>query len=545
MQQPYTLLFLFVLFSFTAYSSGQIPDTQKSIDDDRIIEIIDSSGVLYNQNRFQQAVNFLEEINPALIANDSLALEYEYRIMILYGHLELHDKLFESIIKGLLMAHDQNSRWMLLSFYRAIGSFHVYQLEDHENGLTYLKKALPYLDAVAPNSKCGLMMEIGASSLEANQLDSAKHYYDRAFSYLPDMNDEVMDHDVYSFYIPYLIKTKQVDTAEYYLSKTNSFWKDYGFIEGYMHSFLDWAELKLLTEDYNQALIYADKAKELCIELENDFELEDALEYKAKAEEKLGMIEESLASYRILTDIKEQNAQLKIDQQLEKKRIEFVTLKYANELEDMKHQNLKLEEGVSNSKRDTIIIGSVFILLSIVFGILLNRRKKNINQLNKIIEHSNEEQEKIKEDYNKTIKRLERQLTSVSLFLEKKNEALSSIKKLLSIVPDNSTESIMSSVQSAQKLAETSLRNTENWESFLYFFESVYPSFTSEMVKTYPNINQNDLRILSFIKMGLTDKEAARLQSISTASFQKAKYRLKKKLDVSKEVLLIDIVAKV
>ncbi len=43
--------------------------------------------------------------------------------------------------------------------------------------------------------------------------------------------------------------------------------------------------------------------------------------------------------------------------------------------------------------------------------------------------------------------------------------------------------------------------------------------------------------------MGLTDKEAASLQNISAASFQKAKYRLKKKLEISKNILLTDVVA--
>jgi len=81
-----------------------------------------------------------------------------------------------------------------------------------------------------------------------------------------------------------------------------------------------------------------------------------------------------------------------------------------------------------------------------------------------------------------------------------------------------------------------------NWESFRYFFEQIYPAFYTDIKKDYNVLNQNELRYLSYIKIGLTDKEAARLLGINTASFQKSKYRLKKKLSLPKELSVNDLI---
>lgn len=536
-----TVFFTFAFLLSTALHT-QAPDTKNSIADDHIISILDSTGHMYDANEFRKAAEYMEQVDPALISSDSLALEYTYRIMILYGHLEEHDKLFETTIKGLIQAHEQKDRWMLLSFYRSMGSFHIYVLEDYDKGIEYLKEAMLYLDAVDEYSQCGLMMEIGAASLEAEQVDSAKIYYDRAFDYLPKV-DSVMDHDVYSFYIPYLLKTNQLDTAEHYIEMTNEFWDNYGFKEGYMASYLSWAELKLRTEEFEEALLYATKVKGLAEELENPFTLLEALEFKSRAEEELDLKEESLASYRELKNTQDYIDELRAEQKLENKRIEFISRRYEQELNDVKIENSILDKRYTRNQRLVYISIVLLLLLSLLYWGMLKRRKARIEALDERLKKSRLHQESLKKEYDETVGQLERKLTSISLFLEKKNEALRSIRKLLSGVPDNSSEEILASVQSAHKLAETSLRNTENWESFLYFFESVYPSFIDEVVSSYPHLNQNDIRIFSFIKMGLTDKEAARLQSISTASFQKAKYRLKKKLNAPKELLLNDIVA--
>lgn len=82
----------------------------------------------------------------------------------------------------------------------------------------------------------------------------------------------------------------------------------------------------------------------------------------------------------------------------------------------------------------------------------------------------------------------------------------------------------------------------EGWKSFREQFLKVHPQFFKALTQDYPKLTQNDHRHCAYIKMGLNTKEIAQLLNINPTSVQIARVRLKKKMHLSKEQNLVDLI---
>jgi DNA-binding CsgD family transcriptional regulator len=58
----------------------------------------------------------------------------------------------------------------------------------------------------------------------------------------------------------------------------------------------------------------------------------------------------------------------------------------------------------------------------------------------------------------------------------------------------------------------------------------------------FPDITANELRLLALLKMNLSSKEIANILNISQEGIKKARYRLRKKLNIATEDSLQDLV---
>ena len=61
-------------------------------------------------------------------------------------------------------------------------------------------------------------------------------------------------------------------------------------------------------------------------------------------------------------------------------------------------------------------------------------------------------------------------------------------------------------------------------------------------MKSYPEVSTNDLRLMSLLKMNLSSKEIANILNISIEGVKKARYRLRKKLNLNTEESLQELV---
>ncbi|NML71546.1 hypothetical protein HHL23_17315 [Chryseobacterium sp. RP-3-3] len=74
--------------------------------------------------------------------------------------------------------------------------------------------------------------------------------------------------------------------------------------------------------------------------------------------------------------------------------------------------------------------------------------------------------------------------------------------------------------------------------SFMNQFKKLYPEFYNNLTSKYQNINSNDMKLCAFIKLNFSSSEIAEYDHISVRTVESKKYRLRKKLDLSRDINL-------
>jgi tetratricopeptide (TPR) repeat protein/DNA-binding CsgD family transcriptional regulator len=190
-------------------------------------------------------------------------------------------------------------------------------------------------------------------------------------------------------------------------------------------------------------------------------------------------------------------------------------------------QLLEQKEKVSQTRQLLLGIGmiSLIALGSLLFYAIRQKMKRNKVERQKL---------------DNSLQFKEKELTTHALHLAHKNEVLLDLKTQLKALKSESP-----SARGYQKVINTinlDINNDNNWEQFKNYFEDVHKDFNSKVMRNYPEVSNNDLRLMSLLKMNLSSKEIANILNISIEGVKKARYRLRKKLNLSTEESLQELV---
>lgn len=75
-----------------------------------------------------------------------------------------------------------------------------------------------------------------------------------------------------------------------------------------------------------------------------------------------------------------------------------------------------------------------------------------------------------------------------------------------------------------------------SWEKFMLHFSQVHPEFFEKLNEQYHHLTTNELKMLAYIKIGMGNKEIARLTGVEPNSVKTFIYRLKKKMEIPVEI---------
>ena len=155
------------------------------------------------------------------------------------------------------------------------------------------------------------------------------------------------------------------------------------------------------------------------------------------------------------------------------------------------------------------------------------------------------EKEQIQKKYELEIQRTNellalknRELAVAALKLIEKEEILAALKERLSHGKGDMKAGELKKVVNA-----ISSSNVQNWDEFEARFTSVNKEFFKNLNKRFPKLTSGDLKLCSLLKLNLTSKEMARLLGVSFESIHTYRYRLRKKLALTKSVSLTEFVA--
>jgi len=207
---------------------------------------------------------------------------------------------------------------------------------------------------------------------------------------------------------------------------------------------------------------------------------------------------------------------------------------------DRKLELISKEKEVS--RLTNILLVSLVLLLLIVFTVLyfsfkrINKRDKELIKAKEDLFVALEEQKRMKEqklEYD--IEFRESQLSAITLQMVQKNELLEEIKTIV-----NQNEMVPE--KQLIQMINRHFTQDNNWGDFDKYFESVNKNFYTKLKLKYPDISANDMKICALIKLNLSIKEMASILNISPDSVKTARYRLRKKLQLSTEDNLTEFI---
>lgn len=90
------------------------------------------------------------------------------------------------------------------------------------------------------------------------------------------------------------------------------------------------------------------------------------------------------------------------------------------------------------------------------------------------------------------------------------------------------------------KLLENSLERESDWEQFKVKFKELNPDFLNKLNTNHPSLTKSEIRLLTLIKIGYSQKEIADILNIAPDSVKKSRSRVRKKLNLPKDDKLTD-----
>ncbi|MEO1260154.1 MAG: tetratricopeptide repeat protein [Bacteroidota bacterium] len=92
---------------------------------------------------------------------------------------------------------------------------------------------------------------------------------------------------------------------------------------------------------------------------------------------------------------------------------------------------------------------------------------------------------------------------------------------------------------------KSNLSASGDWASFEHYFEKVHKDFFKSLKSDFPTITVNELNMCALLKLNLLNKDIAQIMGISPDSVRKAQNRLSKKMELSPNEALRDVVLKI
>ena len=131
-----------------------------------------------------------------------------------------------------------------------------------------------------------------------------------------------------------------------------------------------------------------------------------------------------------------------------------------------------------------------------------------------------------------------RKLSTTSMLIVEKNDLMQTffhdISELEETIKSGKSEGLKE-LKELRRRISNHLEVDNSWETFKLHFDEVNPNFFEEINKLAPDLSHKDLKLCAYVKLGMDNKQIARLLNITPASTRTSLTRLKKKLGLDQE----------
>lgn len=169
----------------------------------------------------------------------------------------------------------------------------------------------------------------------------------------------------------------------------------------------------------------------------------------------------------------------------------------------------------------------------------LNAEKERINLQSKI----QETEIRFKQD---EMNYKNSQLVSTTMLLTHKNEKMNHIKnKISSFSRDVANKELKGNLKLLIDEINSEFKVEEDWKRFEEHFNDVHKDFIKRLKTKYPDLSITYLKLSAYLKLDLSSKEIASLMNITQRGVEKARSRLRKKMNLEPKESLTTFIAQI
>ena len=207
---------------------------------------------------------------------------------------------------------------------------------------------------------------------------------------------------------------------------------------------------------------------------------------------------------------------------------------------------LQERESARRSRLYIILLALSVLLVAAAGFILYFYQRSKIRKIQNRELRNNLEQQMVisrfnRENFERDMQKKECEISSSVLLVSNKNDVLQHISDITKEYYDAGKIPI-DYVNRINSAVGDSLKADDDWDRFKLHFESVHPGFFTKLKERYSELTENDLRLCAYLRIGLRPKEIATMLTVSPASINTARYRMRKKLNLAKDESLDDLI---
>lgn len=458
-----------------------------------------------------------------------------------------------------------------------------YQLGDFENAIEYYLDALRiYREEGNNNGIAKVYDQIGKCYRDMSNYEKALEYHNKALEIYERIDNKsgiansynnigicYYSSEKYKKVLEYFKKAlkinRELDNKRGISSTLNNIAISYSSFEDYhkaLDAFHQSLEINRKFGDKGAIATALNNIGNLYIHLENYDKAEKYLKESVKISNKLGTRNLSKINYEAFANLYYAKGNYKKSIEYFQKystlkdslfsaqsdeRIAKMEAIYDLEAKERKIELLEKDNKIKKQNNRILILA--LSTIAVVAGFLIyvfytrvkNSRNKQLllQKEKKIAELENKRQ---KEAYQKELDLKDRELASITMHILHKNEMLNQFREKLNDI--SSDEKGKKYYKEITSLIDQTVQLDKDWESFSLHFEKVHPHFFEKLQEKFPSLTKKELKQCAYVRINLSTKEIASLLNITVRGVEKARSRIRVKMNLSKDTDLYEFLRK-
>lgn len=423
----------------------------------------------------------------------------------------------------------------------------VYEsIDDYAEAVVYSEKALSIFRELQLTKEVATTLnQVGFYKMESNQFDVAELVFKEAMDHAVDIGNNHILASIYCNLGELVFKRTAFKASYQYFELADSLNAELQNDVYLARSALGKARIHFEVDELNAALRFSKLAYRTAKNIKDLKRLSLASDLLGVISSELGDHQSAYAyhkEFKLLSDSLLNENAIKTVTRMDLERLyelDKQELEAQRQLESMAYER-EIERG--KAIQYALLAGAI---VAVVILIILYRFYKLKQTANQQLKEKNQRLKELRESEKlfseEALAAKDRELATLAMASHEKTNLLNKLQETVGSIEGQIDNQLKPDLKGIKKSIEVSYSLDQSWDSFLHRFEDVHPRFFNTLKSTNPALTIDDLKLSAYLKIGMSNKEIAKVTHLTPGSVKTKIHRLKKKLHLGPDDSIRDM----